>query len=143
MTVRLRMTKHKTQQWRTYCHACDRARWQPKNSLASRQKAVRRKQVIRLSIRAVLRAAKNVPCADCGGRFPPEAMDFDHLPHKGKRFSLSNVQYATMASVVAEMERCEIVCANCHRIRTAGRNRGRKPGRIAERPSNVLPLFGP
>lgn len=68
----------------------------------------------------------NKPCLDCGGVFPPCAMDFDHL--RDKVSGVSNlVQLGTMAALLAEIEKCELVCANCHRIRTWQRKRGERP----------------
>lgn len=70
--------------------------------------------------REELRALKDVPCADCGGRYPPECMDFDHLPDRGpKEFRISRALYrAGRERIAAEVAKCEVVCANCHRIRT-------------------------
>jgi hypothetical protein len=71
-------------------------------------------------VRAWLVELKAVPCADCGGTFPPEAMDFDHLG--GKRGDISRMAHSVgMAALRAEVEKCEVVCAICHRIRTAAR----------------------
>lgn len=67
--------------------------------------------------RAMLDALKNVPCMDCGGRFPPVAMDFDHV--RGvKLFDVSQNWSLPKERVMEEIAKCEVVCANCHRIRT-------------------------
>lgn len=61
---------------------------------------------------------RDVPCADCGGNFPPCCMHFDHVPERGpKLFNLGSGDYSIEA-VQAEIEKCDIVCANCHAIRT-------------------------
>lgn len=60
-------------------------------------------------------------CADCGYDAHPEALDFDHLPGQEKGFALAAGPRKPMHLVVAEIEKCEVVCANCHRIRTANR----------------------
>ena len=64
---------------------------------------------------------KSAPCADCGQKFPPEVMDFDHV--RGlKEGDISRLVYtAGEERVRAELEKCEVVCANCHRLRTAAR----------------------
>ena len=59
---------------------------------------------------------KNVPCADCGGWFPPECMDFDHRDPSTKRCAVS--QAKSERALMHEMAKCEVVCANCHRIRS-------------------------
>src|SRR3954469_2486289 len=70
--------------------------------------------------RAIMRAAKNVPCADCGGRFPPCVMDFDHV-RGDKLFHIGSYGEACAPQKLkAEIAKCEVVCANCHRIRHHG-----------------------
>ena len=57
------------------------------------------------------------PCADCG-ETDPVVLEFDHIGAKtfnvGKGLHDRNWQ-----SVLDEIEKCEVVCANCHRRRTA------------------------
>lgn len=62
---------------------------------------------------------KSGPCADCGHTFPPVCMDFDHLGDD-KTQIVSRLVYgnASKARVLAEIAKCELVCSNCHRIRT-------------------------
>lgn len=61
---------------------------------------------------------RDVPCADCGGNFPPCCMHFDHVPERGpKLFNLGSGDYSIKA-VQAEIEKCDILCANCHAVRT-------------------------
>lgn len=65
---------------------------------------------------------KSGPCLDCGGRFPPCAMDFDHVRGtKIDNVSWMRVRGRSKASILAEIAKCELVCANCHRIRTHSR----------------------
>ena len=73
---------------------------------------------------------KDVPCADCGLSFPPEAMDYDHVPGRGdKLFRMSNVpRCADPVMVKREMAKCDVVCSNCHRVRTSSRKGTRRPG---------------
>lgn len=63
-------------------------------------------------------AQKNAPCVDCGRSFPSICMDFDHLD--GKLWGISQMRNKGMslAAIDAEIAKCELVCANCHRIRT-------------------------
>lgn len=82
--------------------------------------------------RTRLDAIKSVPCMDCGGRFPPVCMDFDHRDPSTK----ANDRTASMSTfaasqpwsvVMAEIAKCDVVCANCHRIRTSNQQRRAKP----------------
>lgn len=71
--------------------------------------------------RELLNKLKNVPCVDCGESFPPYCMDFDHVPERGTReFYLSHwVSFSIgKEKLEAEIAKCDIVCAICHRIRT-------------------------
>lgn len=65
---------------------------------------------------------KDKPCADCQGRFPVVCMDFDHV-HGGKLMDVSRMilHDYPMAKILAEIELCDLVCANCHRIRSQRR----------------------
>ncbi len=61
-------------------------------------------------------------CADCGYRGHPAALQFDHLPGFEKRYKVSLMLGAYQLHViVAEIAKCEVVCGNCHAIRTAER----------------------
>lgn len=61
------------------------------------------------------------PCVDCG-MADPRVLDFDHL--RDKRGNISRLRYSYDWVVVeAEIAKCEVVCANCHRIRTYERRR--------------------
>jgi len=70
-----------------------------------------------LEKKEMLDALREVPCLDCGGRFPTCAMDFDHM--RNKLFGImGSYMSKTMEQLLDEVEKCEIVCSNCHRIRT-------------------------
>lgn len=64
----------------------------------------------------LLNALKSKPCADCGVQYPPYVMDFDHL--KDKSFVISLMKNLSVAKLMAEAAKCDVVCSNCHRIRT-------------------------
>lgn len=71
--------------------------------------------------RALLDEIKSVPCHDCLCEFPPCAMQFDHLPGYDKAFTISQNMYCPLDVLYAELEKCAIVCACCHAIRTTKR----------------------
>ena len=70
-------------------------------------------------------ALKARPCMDCGGKFPPECMDFDHRPESSKEFTIGVSMHRNWERMMKETQKCDIVCANCHRIRTLKRKRER------------------
>jgi len=58
---------------------------------------------------------------DCGRTFPAFVMDFDH--RDGKQFEIGTGQARGygIKTLVAEIAKCDLVCSNCHRIRTFAR----------------------
>ena len=59
-------------------------------------------------------------CADCG-EDDPVVLDFDHV-RGDKRFSISSALVEVpFAEILKEILKCDVVCANCHRRRTARR----------------------
>lgn len=68
--------------------------------------------------RELLREYKKGPCTDCNRTFHPCQMDFDHInDNKVANVSkLMNSNYAKQA--IEELKKCELVCSNCHRLRT-------------------------
>ena len=77
----------------------------------------------RVKFREFIQKAKtDKGCIDCGYNAHPAALDFDHLPGTEKRFTIGAFgSNYSRAALLEEMAKCEIVCANCHRIRTANR----------------------
>lgn len=76
-------------------------------------------------MRRWLDTLKNLPCMDCGSAYPPYVMHFDHVK-KGKKFNVSegiSRGYA-LTTVLAEIAKCELICANCHAERTHNRQDG-------------------
>ena len=85
----------------------------------------------RFDKRLVLDEMKSGPCSDCGVTFPPECMDFDHL-NGDKIESVSNLlRDRGIKAARAESAKCDLVCANCHRIRTRKRAKDGKANHIA------------
>jgi hypothetical protein len=66
---------------------------------------------------------KSVPCADCDQTFPPICMDFDHIEEKSFDIAYAVVTSRRWSDILEEVEKCELVCANCHRIRTQQRQK--------------------
>jgi len=69
---------------------------------------------------------KDVPCKDCGKKYPPYVMDFDHLDPTIKSFTIGKAasKCVNLEEIIQEINKCEVVCANCHRERTFNRIRG-------------------
>lgn len=81
-----------------------------------RQKARKRDAVLK---------HKAAPCLDCQGIFHPEAMEFDHREPADKSFSIASFgRRVGLETLETELLKCDLVCANCHRVRTARRREG-------------------
>ena len=58
-------------------------------------------------------------CDECGQRLPPSAMDFHHIdPNTKTNKKIGNaICYDwPIPKIDAEIAKCKLVCANCHRI---------------------------
>lgn len=73
--------------------------------------------------RAMSDFLKSQPCTDCGKSYPPYVMHFDHL--KDKTFNISRRIGHKMSTLLEEIDKCEVVCANCHAIRTHNRRKAK------------------
>lgn len=70
----------------------------------------------------IRRLKEETPCSDCGNNFPFECMDFDHV--RGEKVNNVGTMVAhgwSRERIHEEIAKCDIVCANCHRIRTRKR----------------------
>jgi hypothetical protein len=57
-------------------------------------------------------------CADCKGDFTnPSVLTFDHISGK-KEFGIGQRWSVSLQSLLEELEKCEVVCHNCHAVRT-------------------------
>jgi hypothetical protein len=75
------------------------------------RKAWRREQVQRIKLES--------GCVDCGYRDNPFALDFDHV--EGSKVACVGTLVHDLVAwdrILAEISKCVVRCANCHRIRT-------------------------
>jgi hypothetical protein len=107
----------------TYCRGC-RAAYKREHCKANRERYIarahRRKQAIALERATLLvEIFLERPCVDCG-EADPLVLEFDHLG--GKSFNIAKgLRTHSWQAVLDEIAKCEVVCANCHRRRTARR----------------------
>lgn len=88
-----------------------------------RQKATQRSQKRRTEIRKMVAKIKeNSGCVDCKQNFPYFVLDFDHVRGTKVDGIARMIMWNSIEDIHAEIEKCDIVCANCHRIRTHTRN---------------------
>lgn len=105
----------------TYCKSCHNEyqkayyKKHPQSTIAWTKKRS-------LEIRTLIKLAKDKPCMDCDDKYPYYVMDFDHVRGK-KKFNLSVAasKSTSLKVVQEEIDKCDVVCANCHRERTFNR----------------------
>jgi CRISPR/Cas system-associated protein Cas10 (large subunit of type III CRISPR-Cas system) len=105
------------------CKSCQRAyhrNYYRENKSRFITKNRRNKNRQRRRLRAILLDVKRRPCQDCGGSFHPWVMELDHRDGTTKTAAVANLvsKGCTDARLLEEIEKCDVVCANCHRMRT-------------------------
>jgi hypothetical protein len=101
-----------------YCIACQRE-YRQRHYLNNKQEYYRRNREREGRIRSIVEQAKARPCADCGVPYAPWQMDFDHVSGLKLMKVADFVRLKKSIRLLrAEMAKCEVVCANCHRNRT-------------------------
>lgn len=103
-----------------WCKACikvyDKARQSTPEYRA--EKKVRREDSIRLNKAYVFSYLTNNSCVDCGNK-DFRVLEFDHTPGTDKCGNISDmISRASLNTLKKEIAKCEIRCANCHRIIT-------------------------
>lgn len=82
-------------------------------------KADKRNAIVLEQVRRIVwEYLRNHPCVDCGND-DPRVMEFDHV--RGvKKYNVSEMQNQrhTVKALMEEIAKCDIRCANCHRIKT-------------------------
>jgi hypothetical protein len=100
---------------------------------ANRAYEARRRIERRTERQAIIDRLRDRPCFDCDGTFPSYVMEFDHRDPSVKAYGIiSLLSNGTLAALMAEVAKCDVVCANCHRIRTHTQRQSgmfRYPGR--------------
>lgn len=66
----------------------------------------------------------NIPCIDCDQIYESFCMDYDHVPEKGqkiKHISRMVLDHTPKEVIIAEIEKCDLICLLCHNKRTYDR----------------------
>jgi hypothetical protein len=92
-----------------------RKSWPEGTTRGTRQAAYMRRRGARQSrMRDAIKVTAG--CIDCGYAENPAALQFDHV--RGAKFK-TIAQLSSWSQLWAEMEKCDVRCANCHAIRSA------------------------
>ena len=116
-----------------YCRPCHSA-YHREHYLANKQRyidqaAARGRALYKKRTRYLIEYFATHPCVDCG-ESDPVVLEFDHVAEK--EFDIGqSLPYRKWESILAEIEKCEVVCRNCHRRRES-RRRGALRVRLTE-----------
>lgn len=82
--------------------------------MTDKELAYKEKQILKRKLAEIKEASG---CTDCGIT-NHIMLDFDHL--KDKKYNISRMIHDgfSWAAIKKEIAKCEVVCANCHRLRT-------------------------
>ena len=117
-----------------YCRSC-RAAYKREHYARNRQRyidnaAARRRRMLDERMRFLIDYLRRNPCADCG-ETDIVVLEFDH--RGDKEFDIAQgIRSRNWDSVLAEIAKCDVVCANCHRRRTAKRASSLRSRLLAE-----------
>jgi len=104
------------------CKACQKMRcrkWTKENGVARRAATLRAKEETREK-KAQLVEYKGGQCLDCSGVFPTCCYHFDHRDPLQKSAGIAQMMHRPIEEIKQEADKCDLVCANCHAIRTYG-----------------------
>ena len=87
--------------------------------LKNKTSVYERSSCTRSKRRQKIQTIKDVPCVDCGIKYHYCVMQFDHRPEFIKVAGINTLlTTSTMEAVLNEIKKCDVVCANCHAMRT-------------------------
>lgn len=61
---------------------------------------------------------EKTPCMDCKINYPYYVMDFDHVRGRKHKNVAELIPTLSKKKIDEEIAKCEVVCSNCHRVRT-------------------------
>lgn len=64
-------------------------------------------------------------CVRCGYEEHPAALQFHHIDPSTKLFTIAEVANKAWSSILSELDKCELLCANCHSIEHSDRTNER------------------
>lgn len=114
----------KLNQRHSYCKPCrrnyDNALWQDGNKKKTKKET---RLLLRKKREEFLIEELKNGCVDCGSR-DIRVLQFDHLRDKVANVTQMLCDGYSIARMREEIKKCEVVCANCHSIRTQERSGG-------------------
>jgi len=105
------------------CANCHRNKTYYERERKSQNEQVSRTLIRRRRLQANINILKNKECTDCHQFYNPWQMDFDHIDPNNKYMSIGELvrKSGVWELIIKEIQKCELVCINCHRQRTYNR----------------------
>ena len=126
----------KLQTWCRACFAEANAANYAKNREREKTRLMARVAVVRAEVqRQLIVYLQQHPCVDCG-ESDILVLEFDHLRDKVADIATYANGGRTWPRILREIEKCEVRCANCHRLKTYERRQQTRP---SEKPQSRHP----
>jgi len=109
----------------SYCKSCkkevDAETYRGRDAEWRQRKRNRQRAIANRNSRLVLAYLQTCSCVDCG-ESDPLVLEFDHVRGE-KKYNIGDLirRYSSWETIQAEIAKCEVRCANCHRRATAKR----------------------
>jgi len=110
--------------YQSHCRKCSKAYLKThyrKNTQYYREKAkYHTRRYEQIARRTIYEIKLGNPCVKCG-ESDPRVLDFDHINSQEKSHNVANMVKSghSVKSIMKEVEKCQILCANCHRRKTS------------------------
>src|SRR6267143_2767210 len=125
----VRRGEPKLQSWCRECFAAYGREYYRKNREVQKARLLRNTAARRAdNQRRMIEYLRAHPCVDCG-EADIVVLQFDHLADKERDVSSMLSGSWSWSAIEKEIAKCEVRCANCHRLRTALRHLERRPSR--------------
>ena len=119
-TQEFRPNKRTKTGFQAYCISCDKQfqkDWYQKN----KKEHIERARLSNIKIKEtnnkfIIDYLKANPCVKCGEK-DIVVLDFDHI--SDKRANVSRLRTCSLNTIKKEISKCQVLCANCHRRKTA------------------------
>lgn len=109
-------------QRRKICRPCkrqyDREYHAKRSTEVKQQKLENQKDRVRIARQYVYDYFKQNPCVNCG-ESDPVVLEFDHTDQSEKTNVISNMMDSSLVRIKKEIDKCRVLCANCHRRHTS------------------------
>ena len=119
-----RVKKDGSIQYQPYCRECNRvhSRAYYQRNLEHHRKitGARTRKIEADNYKFIYEYLSSHPCVDCKTS-DVRVLEFDHV--RGTKYkNISNLKSCSKRKIMTEIAKCDVRCANCHRIRTAERS---------------------